>query len=296
MHSDLTQEHPVMVASRPAPRRARRTGTIVRYTAAAGIALLFMLPLAWMLTTSLRPVGLPPPTGFEWLPPRLALDNYQQIFQVIELGRFLRNSLLVMAAAVPLTLLTASLGGFAVSQMPDRVQGVLVGLAVAALLVPKMALWVTLFLVYKTLGLLNTPLVLIAPAVMGTSPLFVLMFVWAFRRVPRELYEQARLDGAGAWRVWWAVGLPLVRPVALAVIILSTEFYWGDFISPLLYVSDQAYYTLPVGVQLLQQMDKTNWPLLMAGAVILTLPVLLTFIVAQRFFFQEERGRGWLGR
>jgi multiple sugar transport system permease protein len=124
----------------------------------------------------------------------------------------------------------------------------------------------------------------------------VVLYAWAFERVPREYFEQARLDGAGAFRTWWTVGLPLVRSASTAVAVLTMVLYWSDFISPLLYVNNQAYYTLPVGVQALQQMDRTNWPLLMAGAVVLTLPVLIMFVVAQRYFFQEERGRGFLGR
>jgi multiple sugar transport system permease protein len=296
MHRDLTTPRRLARRRWAALPRGRIATSLALYALAGGVAALFCVPLLWMITTSLRPVGLPLPTGFEWIPPAWALDNYRRVFEIVEMGRFLGNSLLVMVVAVPLTVLTASLAGFGLSQLPRRARNGLLAVAVAAMLVPKMALWVTLFLVYKTLGLLNTPLVLIAPAIMGTNPLFVLMFAWAFLRIPADFIEQARLDGAGAWQVWWAVGLPLVRPVALAVVVLATEFYWSDFINPLLFVTNSAYYTLPVGVQALQQMARTNWPLLMAGGVLLTVPVLLTFVIAQRFFFQEERGRGWLGR
>jgi multiple sugar transport system permease protein len=268
----------------------------LNYSLAILVAVACAIPLFWMISTSLRPVGLPLPQRFEWVPPQLSLNNYPEAFRVVELGRFAVNSLLVVLTAVPITLLTASAAGFALVQLPQRVQRVMLGISVAALLVPVMALWITRFLVYKQIGILDTPLALIAPAVMGTSPFYVLIFVWAFERVPREVYEQARLDGASAWRVWWSIGLPLVRGATTAVAVLATVYYWSDFISPLLYVNNQAYYTLPVGVQALQQATRTNWPLLMAGAVVLTVPVLVMFIVAQRYFFQEERGRGWLGR
>lgn len=262
----------------------------VNYGLAALVAVVFAIPLVWMVATSLRPLGLPPATRFEWLPPALSLGNYPHIFQIVELGRFLGNSVGVVLVAVPLTVLTASLAGFAIAQLPERVRNGLIAVSVAALLVPSMALWITRFLVYKAVGILDTPLVLIAPAIMGTSPFYVLLFAWAFARVPRELYEQARLDGAGAWRLWGLVALPQVRAVITAVVVLSGLHYWSDFIDPVLYINNQQYYTLPVGIQTLQQMDRTNWPLLMAGAVVLTVPVLLVFIVAQRYFFsQEER-------
>ena len=260
----------------------------VNYGLAALIAAVFAIPLIWMIATSLRPLGLPPATRFEWLPPALSLSNYPYIFQILELGRFLGNSVGVVLVAVPLTVLTASLAGFAIAQLPEQVRKGLIAVSVAALLVPSMALWITRFLVYKSLGILDTPLVLIAPAIMGTSPFYVLLFAWAFARVPRELFEQARLDGAGAWRLWWLVGLPQVRTGITAVAVLAGLHYWSDFIDPLLYLNNQQYYTLPVGIQALQQMDRTNWPLLMAGAVVLTVPVLVVFLVAQRYFFSQE--------
>ncbi|HEX9990112.1 MAG TPA: carbohydrate ABC transporter permease [Chloroflexia bacterium] len=272
----------------------RRT-SVLRLVVAVVLAAIFVIPLIWMVSTSLRPIGIPPATQFEWLPPALSFENYVEVFRVVEMGRFLRNSLLVMLTAVPITLVTASLGGFAISQLPGRAQGIIVAVSVASLLVPKMVLWISLFLIYKWIGIINTPIVLVVPALMGTSPLFVLMFAWAFRRIPREYFEQARLDGAGPWRIWRSIALPLARPIAIAVVILSTEFYWSDFTSPLFYISNQEYYTVPMGVLSLRQMDLTNWPLFMSGSVVLTLPVLITFIIAQRHFFHEERGRGWLG-
>ena len=296
MPDDAVQDLPPDVAPGPPEGWERAWWTPLNYALAAGVLLLFALPLVWMIATSLRPRGLPPATRFEFIPPVLSLTNYPYIFEIVEMGRFLGNSLFVVAVAVPLTLLTASWAGFALAQLSPRLKGALVAVSVGALLVPVMALWLTRFLVYKTIGILDTPLALIAPAVMGSSPLYVLLYTWAFDRVPREYFEQARLDGAGAFRTWWTVGMPLVRSASTAVAVLAMVLYWSDFISPLLYVNNQAYYTLPVGVQTLQQMDRTNWPLLMAGAVVLTLPVLIMFIVAQRYFFQEERGRGFLGR
>ncbi|MEO8285117.1 MAG: carbohydrate ABC transporter permease [Chloroflexota bacterium] len=266
----------------------------MNYGLAMLVVALFGVPLIWMIATSLRPLGMPPATQFEWLPPMLSLTNYPQLFRILEIGLFARNSVMVVLIAVPLTLLTASLAGFALAELGPRLRGILVTVSVIAMLVPAITLWITRFLVFKWVGILDTPMALIAPAIMGTSPLFVLMFAWAFQRLPRELIEQAMIDGASPWRVWWTLALPLVRPITLAVAILSAKYYWSDFISPLFYIQSQEFYTLPIGLQALQQMDRTNWPLLMAGSVLLTLPVLVVFILAQRYFFQEERQRGWL--
>lgn len=288
MPDDLRENPPAAVEQRLPQGWARVWWPPIHYVLAVVVAAVFAIPLIWMVGTSLRPLGLPPAAHFEWLPPALSFSNYPYIFQILELGRFLRNSVLVVIVAVPLTVLTASLAGFALAQLPQRLRDGLIAVSVGALLVPTMALWITRFLVYKAIGLLDTPLVLVAPAFMGTSPFYVLLFTWAFARLPRALYEQAQLDGAGAVRIWWTIGLPLMRPAITAVIVLAGLHYWSDLIDPLLYINNQQYYTLPVGIQALQQMDPTNWPLLMAGAVVLTLPVLLVFIVAQHYFFSPE--------
>jgi multiple sugar transport system permease protein len=123
---------------------------------------------------------------------------------------------------------------------------------------------------------------------MGTSPLFVLLFFWTFRRVPSEVFETARLDGAGAFTVWWRIGLPLAVPTIIAVAVLTFLFYWSDFISPLLYLKSQDLYTLPIGVRQLQQLDRSDWPLLMAASVLLAAPAVAVFVIAQRFFPREN--------
>jgi len=260
------------------------------------VASLFVLPLVWMMTTSLRPAGLPPPATLEWWPPQATLANYPTIFGLLPLGRYTLNSVIVVALAVPLTLVTASWAGFAMSQLGPRTRNVLAAGAVATLLVPVMALWLTRFLIFKWLGVLGSLFTLILPALFGSSPLFVLILYWAFRRVPVEVYEAARLDGCGPFRVWWSIAVPLVRPALAAVAVLAFEGYWSDFVDPLLYVNDQVNFTLPIGVQALQQLHQTSWPLLMAGSVVLTTPMLVLFLVAQRFFLHDQQSSAWLGR
>lgn len=276
--------------------RGRLGLAAARYLVLLGVATLFVLPLVKMLSESLRPLDLPPPTVLEWWPPRVTLANYPAIFALLPFGRYAANSAIVVAVAVPLTILTASWAGFALSQLPARARNFLTALSIAALLVPLMSLWLTRFLVFKWLGVLDTLLVLMLPAVFGTSPFYVLMLSWAFRRIPTELFDAARVDGCGAFRIWWSVALPLVRPALTAVAVLSFVFYWSNFIDPLLYISNQQHYTLPVALQALQQMHRSRWPLLMAGCVVVTLPVLLVFLLAQRYFLQEHRDSGWLGQ
>ena len=276
---------------RAAGRSARgvgRTGRIALWLISALAAAIFALPLVWMLSASLRLPGLPPPVAIEWLPNPIAWSNYARIFQMLPLGRYVINSLLVAALAVPLTLLTASWAGFAMSQLRERLRRNVVLLSIGLVMVPVTALWLSRLALFGWLGLVNTYAALLAPALMGTSPFFVLLFYWAFRRVPREMIESARLDGAGALTIWRAIALPLAVPTVVAVGILTFLVYWSDFISPLLYLKSQSLYTLPVGVQQLQQLDRSNWPLLMAAAAVMTAPVVVLFAAVQRFFLGEN--------
>jgi multiple sugar transport system permease protein len=274
-----------MSSKRPSPRRLF---TASGYHLLAGlVSLLCLLPLLWMLAASLRQTGTPLPRTLDILPWPPAWENYVRIFHIVPLGRYLLNSLFVVALAVPLTLLTASLAGFGMSQLPRKARTRLLVLSILLQMVPVTALWLTRFLLFSWIGLTNSHFALIAPALMGASPLFVLLFYWAFRRIPLEQYESARLDGATPLTAWRLVGLPQVRPALLAVGLLAFLFFWNDFINPLLYLKSTRLYTLPVGLMQLQELDKTNWPLLMAASALVTLPPVGVFLWLQRALLGE---------
>ena len=249
-------------------------------TLAAGIGLL--LPLIWMIVASLRLPGLPQPTQLEWFPRSLSLANYARLATLIPLGHYLRNSLLVAALSVPLALLVAAGAGFALVQVAAPLRRLMLALSAIGLAVPAMALWLPRFLLFRRLGLLNTPLVLFYPVLLGGSPLCVLLLYNAFRRVPAVLWEQARLDGAGPIHIWWRIGLPQVGGMLLAMGALIFQLSWSNFIDPLLYLSDRSWHTLPIGLQSLQQLTRSDWPVLMAAAVVMTAPTLLVFALTQR--------------
>lgn len=274
------------------PGRGR--GLITGQLAPLLVAVLFLLPLWWMLTASLREPGLPPPRTVEWLPVSASPGNYAAVFELLPFGRYLLNSLAVVALAVPLTIVTASMAGFGMALLERRSRVALVVLSVALLLVPITALWLTRFLLFRWVGLTDTLLVLALPAVAGSSPLFVLIYYWTFRRMSPAIFEMAHLDGAGVVAIWRRIAMPNAVPSTIAVAVLTFILYWSDFISPLLYLRDQGLYTLPLGLRQLQQLDPTDVPLLMAGAVMLTLPAILFFLLVQHLFLGERglRGRG----
>jgi multiple sugar transport system permease protein len=256
--------------------------------AALFVVLLFLMPLWWMIVASLRPIGLPPPKTIEWWPVNPQWSNYAEIFRQVPLGRYTINSLLVVAVAVPMTLLTSSLAGFGLSQLRQPWRNRLLIVAIALLMVPSPAVWLFRYQLLSWLGLLTSLWSLILPSFAAGNPLLVLLFYWTFQRNPVELYEAARVEGASAWTTWRAIAMPMARPTIAAVIVLAFALYWNDFTNPVLYLYRPSTYTLPVGLQILKQLDATNWSLLMAGAVVTTLPVALLFLILQPFFLSDK--------
>lgn len=270
--------------------------TLFFHGVAIVLSIAFALPLWWVVVGALRPNGLPPPTTIEWFPAVPNWSNFSALFALIDVTQFALNSLYVSTLGALITVLSSSLAGFAMAQLPERLRRRLVLFSVLMLFVPVTTLWLTRFLIFMHLGLLNTRWALLAPSVMGTSTLYVLLFYWTFRRVPVDLIDSARVEGAGAFRIWWRIGLPLTRPTMVTIVILAFVHYWSDFIDPLLYLKSERYYTLSVGLSIIQQMDITNWSLLMAAAVVMTAPVLLAYFVMQYFVRSEGRLAGIYGR
>jgi multiple sugar transport system permease protein len=260
------------------------------------VALLFLLPLWFLVAGSFREPGTVPPRTPELVPHPLSTESYPEAFRLVDLGRHLVNSLIVAALTVPLAVLVAAWAGFALLMLAGRARVVLLAVSFAALMVPLTALLVPRFVLYRWLGLTDTWVPLVAPALLGLSPFYVLLFYWSFRRLPAELFEAARLEDVRPFTMWRRLAMPLVRPVTVAVALLAFIASWGNFLDPLVYLFDPDLYTLPLGLRSLAVLDRTNYPVLLAGAVIATAPVIVAFLVAQRFFLHEDRGAGWLGR
>jgi multiple sugar transport system permease protein len=251
------------------------------------LALPFLYPLAWLCISALWPDYQP--LAIIWLEPerfRPSFDNFGTAVTVVPMGRFALNSLRVVLLTVPLTLLVASLAAFAAIRLPARGQIFFVWMSLAALLAPQKALWLARFAVFKTLGWVNTPWPLVAPALLGGSPFFVLLLYGTLRRTPPELWEAAVMDGATLRQLWRYIALPLTREPLLAIAVLQFLHVWGDFADPLLYLRSVTQMTLPVGLHLLTELDITRWPVVMAGASLLAAPAIGVFLAGQRFVQQ----------
>ena len=174
--------------------------------------------------------------------------------------------------------------------LTGRARTLLAGLLLVLAMVPLTAIWIPRFVMFKSLGLVGTYAPLIAPAFMGGSPIFVLLYFVAMRRIPPELLDAARMEGAGTLRLWWRVVMPLVRPTSAAIALLTVVLFWGNFIDPLLYLQREEQLTAPPMLRALEQLGPTNWSVFLAGALVVSLPVVLAFLLAQRFLWSLENG------
>ena len=249
-----------------------------------------------MALGALHEPGRPPPVGLELFPDSPSLAAFERAADLVPLWQQLLNSLTVVAIAVPLTVVCASMAGFAMTRLHGRAHAVAVGFTLVCLTIPLAALWVPRFAIFRSLGVLDTYVPLVAPALVGTTPLLVLLCYWSARGISADLVDAARLAGLGPFRVWWRVVVPLTRPTLLAVAALAFVVHWSNFVEPLLYLFDTAKATLPIGMSSLRQLGATDVPVLLAGALIAALPPVLAFALAQRAVLAPAREADWIGR
>jgi multiple sugar transport system permease protein len=259
-------------------RFARRTGVAL-------LCLTFIFPMGIMFSGALQAPGRPPPDGFDLVPDVAHWENFNTITTLIDLWAQMRNSVIVVAVAVPLTVLVASWAGFTVVTGSPRLRRFLIGASVVAMMIPTTALWVPRFVLFEWMGLIDSLWVLMVPALMATSPFYVLIFALAYSRIPKQLFDAARVEGLSPFRTWATIAWPLARPAAFAVAMLAFVFHWSNFTDALLYLRSESTYTLPLGLRALQTFEVTLHPLMLAGAAIATIPSLIAFLLGQRALF-----------
>jgi multiple sugar transport system permease protein len=264
--------------------RARHA--VVRASAPTLIALGFLAPLVLLVLGAFGRSGEVAPGGWAGLlDPRWSLENFRAALAIVPLERQVANSLLVISLAVPVTLAVTASAGFAVAASAPQVRRWLIGLTVVIALVPPAALWVPRVVGLRWLGLGGETVSVAVVALAGTSPLFVLLYALAFWRVPASTLEAARCEGLSSAATWWRVALPQVRGTTVAVAALALVAHWGNTIEPVLLLTDPRRQTAAIGIRTLGTLEPTLYPVFLAGAVLVTLPPTIAFILLQRGAF-----------
>jgi multiple sugar transport system permease protein len=253
----------------------RRTAATLRILTSLAIAAIFALPLLLLLGAALRVPDAAPPRVFTWWPDAPTLAAFAEAFALVPLARALLNSLLLTLLATPVAVVIASWAGFALTQLPARPRRVAILLFVAAATMPYTAIWLPRFLLFEALGAVGTWWPLWAPALMGGSPLCVLLAYIAARRIPADRIDAARLEGLGWFGTWRQVVAPALARTHLALAVLAALLFWSNFIDPLLYLDGDAQPVAPAMLHALELLGPTQWPVLMAASLVVVLPVLM---------------------
>ncbi len=258
--------------------------TMLLYGVLTLSAALLLLPFVWVLFGAFKSQAEIMAAPGAWLPKSFGnVGNFTELFAHRQFGTYMSNSLVVSAATVVSNVLFSSLAGYALAKLPFRGRSLVLGCILAGMMIPYIALFVPAFFIIVQFGLVNTLAGIILP--MAVMPIAVFIMRQFAQSVPDELLEAARLDGAGEFRIFFSIFLPLVGPAIATIAIMTFLNSWNYFLWPLIVAQDQAKYTLPVGLAVASQAARsTDYGLLLSGAVVVLLPVLVLFLFLQRYF------------
>ncbi|MGD6741620.1 carbohydrate ABC transporter permease [Streptomyces sp. BH106] len=276
-------------AAQSAPRRARRHphNRALHYLVCGLIALVMLVPLVFMFAGALKPNADVLADGGSWralIPLHPTFDNFTSAWERSNFGRLLLNSLVVCGATVALGLVVNSMFGYALARLRWTGRNIVLAAVVALIIIPFEALAIPLLLMMTELGWLDTYQAQIVPFI--ANPFFVYLFYSFFLALPRELEEAARVDGAGPWRTFRSIIVPLSKPAYASVAILSFLMTWGQLLWPVMATRSEDVRPLPVGMSVFQTLPPLQWGDIMAFAAMMTVPTLVVFLIFQRAFVQ----------
>jgi multiple sugar transport system permease protein len=247
-------------------------------------AVVMLGPFVWELLTSLKPFGETTQNPPTILPHHWQLSNYSKVFQSMPFGRQFLNTVVMTLGRTVAQLTFCSMAGYAFARMRFRGANVLFGLFLSVLMVPGLLFLIPQYVLLERLGWLNTMQGLIVPGMFSAFGVFLLRQV--FMALPHEMEEAARIDGANPFQIFWRIMLPLARPGLAALAILSALAAWNDLMFPLVVTTDPDKMTLSAGLATLQGEHFTDYSVLMAGALMATAPMIVTFLILQKQFVQ----------
>jgi multiple sugar transport system permease protein len=276
-------------------RRRFSLQRLLLYVLLVGGSLVMLLPLAWLVRSSFMEVR----QIFAWppaiVPSPATLSNYQRALESAPFARYALNTLLIEALVVSGTLVSASASAYSFARLRWPGRDLVFGLLLTAMMLPYAVTLIPTFVMWQHLGVLNSYVPLTVPAWFGGGAFNLFVLRQFFRTIPRDLDEAAFLDGATPLQVLWYVILPLSRPALTVVGVLTFIAVWNDFLGPIIYLRDQELWTLSVGLASFKGLYNAQWGPLMAAAAMVTAPIIVLFLFAQRYLVQGIQLTGMKG-
>jgi multiple sugar transport system permease protein len=247
-------------------------------------AALSLLPMLWMIAASFMSAGEANTFPPKLLPSDPTLEHYRTMFTRLNLGRYLFNSTLIAVTVTVVSLIINSMAGYAFAKLRFHGRDKLFRYLTLGLVIPVQVSMLPLFLLLREMGLINTYWGVIIP---GLASIFGIFLIRQYAiSIPDDLIDAARIDGAGEFRIYWSVVLPVIRPILATLAIWTFLSTWNDFMWPLIVLNDDSMFTLPVALANLSGERVQDTELMMAGSVLTVLPVLLVFLFLQRYYVE----------
>jgi multiple sugar transport system permease protein len=287
--TSIAHSRPVPVVSRPV--RSLHPAPVATYVLLTAAGLVTLVPFGWVFLGAFRSTDEIRADPGGWIPTQPTLDNFVRLFRDNGFAGYLGNSLLVAAMMVVGNLVFASMAGYALAKLRFAGKKLVFGAVMASLMVPLAATFVPQFVVIVNLGLVDTLPGIALPTIV--LPIAVFIMRQFAESLPDDLFEAARIDGAGELRIFAKIFLPLTGPALATQAIMTMLFSWNSFIWPLVVAQSDSTYTLAVGLATAsRQAHMTDYGLLLAGAVVVMLPVLVLFLLLQKYFIQGIAATG----
>lgn len=295
-----------LVMARPEPvphRQARRMKPVkfylqrfLLYCMMVGLSIISMIPLIWLVSSSLKTQGevfaFPP----VWLPDPIQWENYAIALQRAPLLRWLFNTTMISLLAIVGTILSSSMVAFGFARLRFPGRNVLFILLLSTMMLPQVVTLVPRFIMFRYLGWLDTYLPLVVPLFFGGGAFNIFLVRQFYLTIPTDFDEAARIDGASNWQIWWLILTPLSVPVLTAIGIFAFVFHWNDFLSPLIYLFTERNKTLALGLRAFINPNDASWHISMAASMFLVIPIMIIFFVGQRYFIRGVVMTGIQGR
>ena len=261
--------------------------TITLYILLAGFSALFMLPIVWMISSSLSDLSSVFAERFRWIPESLHWENYTRAVTMLPFGRYLWNTLIITVPVMVATALSSSLVAYGFSRFSFKGREFLFALCLSTMMLPGQVTMIPLYMMYAKIGWIDTYLPFIVPSFFGT-PFYIFLLRQFFLSIPREMDEAARIDGANALRIYWSIILPQAKPALTTVLIFTFIGSWNDFFGPLIYINSPELATLTLGLNMMKSQilgsGTVEWNVLMAASLLVMLPNVFIFFFAQKQF------------
>jgi multiple sugar transport system permease protein len=261
-----------------------------------GLSVVALIPIAWMLSTSLKPSGTEYEWPIRWIPERIVVENYVKALTVMDFAVYYRNTVTIAVLGTLGTTLTSAMAGFAFARLRFVGRGPLFILVLSTMMLPEVVTLIPTYIIFRTVHWIDTLLPLIVPSWLGGSAFYIFLVRQFFLTIPHELDEAARIDGAGDFRIFWQILLPLAGPVLAVTAVFTFVDKWTQFLTPLIYLNSDQNRTVALGIALNSGLFNTQLNYLMADALVMTLPIVVLFFVAQRYFMKGIVMTGLTGR